>query len=90
MHAGIPAAMDEYLRFKDDTAHFIVPGQDWLRYPLIWSETVLKIPAIHLTRSMQTNSARRIKPIRTIVLAIMFSVVLLYLNYAIGARDKLT
>ena len=33
MHAGIPAAMDEYLRFKDDTAHFVVPGQDWL----IWA-----------------------------------------------------
>jgi tetratricopeptide (TPR) repeat protein len=30
MHAGIPAAIDEYYRFKDDTAHFIVPGQDWL------------------------------------------------------------
>jgi hypothetical protein len=33
MHAGIPAAMAEYLRFKDDTAHFVVPGQDWL----IWA-----------------------------------------------------
>ncbi|HUU44221.1 MAG TPA: serine hydrolase [Acidobacteriota bacterium] len=33
MHAGIPAAIDEYHRFKDDTAHFIVPGQDWL----IWA-----------------------------------------------------
>ena len=33
MHAGIPAAIDEYWRFKDDTAHFIVPGQDWL----IWA-----------------------------------------------------
>jgi CubicO group peptidase (beta-lactamase class C family) len=33
MHAGIPAAVDEYYRFKDDTANFIVPGQDWL----IWA-----------------------------------------------------
>jgi CubicO group peptidase (beta-lactamase class C family) len=33
MHAGIPAAVDEYYRFKDDTTHFIVPGQDWL----IWA-----------------------------------------------------
>jgi len=33
MHAGIPAAMDEYYRLKDDTAHFNVPGQDWL----IWA-----------------------------------------------------
>ncbi len=33
MHAGIPAAMDEYYRFKDDTVHFTVPGQDWL----IWA-----------------------------------------------------
>ena len=33
MHAGIPAALDEYLRLKNDTAHFIVPGQDWL----IWA-----------------------------------------------------
>lgn len=32
-HAGIPAAIDEYYRFKDDTANFIVPGQDWL----IWA-----------------------------------------------------
>jgi tetratricopeptide (TPR) repeat protein len=32
-HAGIPAAIDEYYRFKDDTADFIVPGQDWL----IWA-----------------------------------------------------
>jgi hypothetical protein len=33
MHAGIPAAIDEYQRFKDDTLNFIVPGQDWL----IWA-----------------------------------------------------
>ena len=33
MHAGIPAAVDEYYRFKDDTTQFIVPGQDWL----IWA-----------------------------------------------------
>jgi CubicO group peptidase (beta-lactamase class C family) len=33
MHAGIPAAIDEYYRLKDDTTHFIVPGQDWL----IWA-----------------------------------------------------
>jgi CubicO group peptidase (beta-lactamase class C family) len=30
MHAGIPAAVEEYLRFKDDTASFIVPGQEYL------------------------------------------------------------
>ena len=30
MHAGIPAAVEEYLRFKDDTANFIVPGQEYL------------------------------------------------------------
>jgi len=29
-HACIPAAVDEYFRFKDDTVHFIVPGLDWL------------------------------------------------------------
>jgi CubicO group peptidase (beta-lactamase class C family) len=32
MHAGIPAAIDEYFRFKDDTAHFVVPGQDYMIY----------------------------------------------------------
>jgi len=32
MHAGIPAAIDEYFRFKDDTARFIVPGQDYMIY----------------------------------------------------------
>jgi len=32
-HAGVPAAIDEYYRFKDDTASFTVPGQDWL----IWA-----------------------------------------------------
>ena len=31
-HAGIPAAIDEYFRFKDDTARFIVPGQDYMIY----------------------------------------------------------
>jgi tetratricopeptide (TPR) repeat protein len=30
MHAGIPAVIDEYWRFKDDTVNFIVPGSDWL------------------------------------------------------------
>ena len=30
MHAGIPAAISEYLRFKNDTLHFIVPGEAWL------------------------------------------------------------
>jgi len=30
MHAGIPAAIDEYFRLKNDTRHFIVPGQDWM------------------------------------------------------------
>jgi CubicO group peptidase (beta-lactamase class C family) len=29
MHAGIPAAVSEYLRFKADTLHFIVPGEAW-------------------------------------------------------------
>jgi CubicO group peptidase (beta-lactamase class C family) len=33
MHAGIPAAVDEYCRLKDDTTHFVVPGQDWM----IWA-----------------------------------------------------
>jgi CubicO group peptidase (beta-lactamase class C family) len=33
MHAGIPAAVDEYFRFKDDTAHFTIPGLDWM----IWA-----------------------------------------------------
>lgn len=32
MHAGIPAAIDEYFRLKDDTAHFIVPEPDYLIY----------------------------------------------------------
>jgi CubicO group peptidase (beta-lactamase class C family) len=30
MHAGIPAAIGEYLRFKGDTLNFIVPGADWM------------------------------------------------------------
>jgi tetratricopeptide (TPR) repeat protein len=30
MHAGIPAAISEYLRFKNDTLHFIVPGEAYL------------------------------------------------------------
>ena len=29
-NAGIPAAIDEYFRFKNDTGHFIVPDQDYL------------------------------------------------------------
>jgi tetratricopeptide (TPR) repeat protein len=29
MHAGIPAAFDEYTRFKNDTVHFIVPGKKY-------------------------------------------------------------
>jgi tetratricopeptide (TPR) repeat protein len=29
-HAGIPAAVDEYFRFKEDTVHFNIPGLDWL------------------------------------------------------------
>jgi tetratricopeptide (TPR) repeat protein len=33
MHAGIPAVIDEYWRFKDDTTNFIAPDQDWL----IWA-----------------------------------------------------
>jgi CubicO group peptidase (beta-lactamase class C family) len=33
MHAGIPAAVDEYFRLKDDTARFSVPSQDWM----IWA-----------------------------------------------------
>jgi hypothetical protein len=32
MHAGIPAALDEYFRFKDDTARFVVPGPDYMIY----------------------------------------------------------
>ena len=32
-HAGIPATIDEYFRFKNDTTNFIVPDQDWL----IWA-----------------------------------------------------
>jgi len=38
MHAGIPAVIDEYLRFKDDTTNFIVPGEDWL----IWAGRVVE------------------------------------------------
>jgi CubicO group peptidase (beta-lactamase class C family) len=30
MHAGIPAAIDEYLRLRDDTEHFVVPDQDYV------------------------------------------------------------
>ncbi len=30
MHAGIPAAVGEYLRFKGDTLNFVVPGEDWI------------------------------------------------------------
>ncbi|MDH5386580.1 MAG: tetratricopeptide repeat protein, partial [Candidatus Aminicenantes bacterium] len=30
MHAGIPAAIDEYFRFKNDTVNFIVPDQNYL------------------------------------------------------------
>jgi len=30
MHAGIPAALDEYFRLKNDTEHFIVPDEDWM------------------------------------------------------------
>lgn len=29
MHAGIPAAFDEYRRFKNDTVNFIVPGKEY-------------------------------------------------------------
>jgi CubicO group peptidase (beta-lactamase class C family) len=29
MHAGIPAAVDEYRRLKNDTLHFIVPGKEY-------------------------------------------------------------
>jgi CubicO group peptidase (beta-lactamase class C family) len=29
MHAGIPAAFDEYRRFKNDTVNFIVPGEKY-------------------------------------------------------------
>jgi tetratricopeptide (TPR) repeat protein len=29
MHAGIPAAIDEYRRFKNDTVHFIVPEKEY-------------------------------------------------------------
>jgi CubicO group peptidase (beta-lactamase class C family) len=29
MHAGIPAAVDEYFRFKNDTVHFIVPEKEY-------------------------------------------------------------
>lgn len=32
MHAGIPAAIDEYFRLKDDTLNFIVPDVDYLIY----------------------------------------------------------
>jgi CubicO group peptidase (beta-lactamase class C family) len=30
MHAGIPAALDEYFRFKNDTEHFVIPDQDYI------------------------------------------------------------
>ena len=30
MHAGIPAAVGEYLRLVDDTERFIVPGEDYM------------------------------------------------------------
>jgi len=30
MHAGIPAAIDEYFRLKDDTLNFIVPDKEYL------------------------------------------------------------
>jgi tetratricopeptide (TPR) repeat protein len=29
-HAGIPAAIGEYLRFKADTLNFVVPGEEWI------------------------------------------------------------
>jgi tetratricopeptide (TPR) repeat protein len=29
MHAGIPAAIDEFRRFKNDPVHFIVPGKEY-------------------------------------------------------------
>ena len=32
MHAGIPAAVGEYLRLADDTERFIVPGEDYMIY----------------------------------------------------------
>ncbi|MGB7063019.1 MAG: serine hydrolase [Candidatus Zixiibacteriota bacterium] len=32
MHAGIPAALDEYFRFKNDTLNFIVPDEAYLIY----------------------------------------------------------
>jgi len=32
MHAGIPAAIDEYFRLKNDTLDFIVPDEDYLIY----------------------------------------------------------
>ena len=30
MHAGIPAAVGEYLRFKNDTLNFIIPVEAYL------------------------------------------------------------
>ena len=30
MHAGIPAAIDEYVRFKDDTINFIIPDEAYM------------------------------------------------------------
>jgi tetratricopeptide (TPR) repeat protein len=30
MHAGIPAAIDEYFRFKNDTLNWIVPGEEYM------------------------------------------------------------
>jgi len=32
MHAGIPAAVGEYIRLADDTERFVVPGQDYAIY----------------------------------------------------------
>lgn len=32
MHAGIPAAIDEYFRLRNDTLDFIVPDGDYLIY----------------------------------------------------------
>jgi CubicO group peptidase (beta-lactamase class C family) len=32
MHAGIPAAVGEYLRLVDDTERFVVPGEDYMIY----------------------------------------------------------
>jgi CubicO group peptidase (beta-lactamase class C family) len=32
MHAGVPAAVGEYIRLVDDTERFVVPGQDYAIY----------------------------------------------------------